>query len=315
MDSRMSERAAGAASTEERATRGPALTGPHVGTSVRERPRAPLLSGDDEQTLLHAGRVLEQLRAHLAELDRREQSLNSQLTIFDQEQRALRLQAWQSQEETREREAALISREAAVQERETACAGQSDAVAMERAELRSRQSELDAERERLQADIERQVADAKHTLEEQRTTLAREWAALAEQSAAWETQRERELVAHREQLDALRAAALTDIERQLAQERGSLDAQREALERERTAIARDSLDWEARRGRELTAHQEQLETLRREKLTASWRHGNASWNCNGSSKECGPSRSKAQSVCASCTCGGSGTCWSGARSR
>lgn len=262
----MSERAAGAASTEERATRGHALTGPHVGTPVRERPRPALLSADDEQTLLHAGRVLDQLRAHLAELDRREQSLNSQLTIFDQEQRALRLQAWQSQEEAREREAALMAREAALQERESACAGQSEAAAAERAELSRRQSELDAERERLHADIEQQLADERHALEEQRTTLAREWAALAEESAAWKTQRERELVAHREHLDALRGEALVDIERQLARERGSLDDERETLERERAALARESFDWEARRERELAAHQEQLAALRHDRL-------------------------------------------------
>ena len=130
----------------------------------------------DEQALQHAGRILEHLRTQLAELDRREQNLNSQLSSMDQERRSLRL--WSSQftedaerreQELRAREIKLAEREAGfdafaaeVESREKSLAAEWESVAAARAEMKSElASEIETDRHELSEGLRRLGIDAR----------------------------------------------------------------------------------------------------------------------------------------------------------
>jgi chromosome segregation ATPase len=105
---------------------------------VRQRFGLEIGQRRDEQALQHAGRILEHLRVQLAELDRREQNLNSQLSAMDQERRSLRLWSQQFTDDAERREEELRAREIKLAEREAA----SDAYS---AEVESREKSLAAE--------------------------------------------------------------------------------------------------------------------------------------------------------------------------
>src|SRR3972149_2541789 len=57
----------------------------------REAPAAPRAAPTDDELLLEASQIAEHLRSQSAELDRREQALNEQLSLLDQERRRVRL--------------------------------------------------------------------------------------------------------------------------------------------------------------------------------------------------------------------------------
>ena len=85
---------------------------------------------------VQASQVAENLRAQVAELERRERNLNEQLAQFDREQRSLRLRAVNAEEEARLRAEQLTQQEQQFSERFQ----QTEQIL---AELKLRERELD----------------------------------------------------------------------------------------------------------------------------------------------------------------------------
>jgi chromosome segregation ATPase len=207
--------------------------------------------GADAETLDEARQILEDLRVHLAELDRREQSLNSQLSLLEREQRALRLQSQKLADDSREIQQVLEEREQRLTDRETAAA---DLVLA----TDERQASLD---EQL-ADIERQRAQLKDLVA---TELIDEHQRLANRLQEVEQAR-LEIEQQRARLKGELAAEVADEHRQLAARQNELDLVQIGLEQERARLEEDvraGLAHEQRalddRSRELDLRQTEFE--------------------------------------------------------
>lgn len=232
-----------------------AVHGPSAETSSFPRPRFPVERPvrRDEQVLAQTGRVMEHLRAQLAELDRREKTLNEQLATLDQETRSLRIWSQQFTEEAQKRERELRVTERRItereqtaerhfqelQERELEIARQIEALASERATMKSGvEEELRADRqaiaaERLEAQEYRAAQD--EIIARERSELDRE---RDERFAAVE---EREQVVSRHETELTRRE--NDLEKRtrfheehLKRLRNEVAGQKSELEKERQGL-------------------------------------------------------------------------------
>ena len=119
----------------------------------------------EEQTLENAGRILEHLRSQLAEIDRREQGMNQQLSALDQEKRSLRLWAQQFNDQAEKWEQDLRERDVRISEKEKV----SDEHATD---LEVRETQLAHERERFAAERAALKADLVAEIQQERDDLA-----------------------------------------------------------------------------------------------------------------------------------------------
>ena len=156
---------------------------------------------------VQASQVAENLRAQVAELERRERNLNEQLSQFDREQRSLRLRALNAEEEARLRAEQLAQQEQQFSERFQ----QTEQLL---AELKLR---------------ERELTQANQTLEQQRATLKQQLekqnevdkAAMQHSQAMADSER-KQLSGERERLAREQQAILEAVQGEIEQEKARL---------------------------------------------------------------------------------------------
>lgn len=156
---------------------------------------------------VQASQVAENLRAQVAELERRERNLNEQLSQFDREQRSLRLRALNAEEEARLRAEQLAQQEQQFSERFQ----QTEQLL---AELKLR---------------ERELTQANQTLEQQRATLKQQLekqnevdkAAMQHSQAMADSER-KQLSEERERLAREQQAILEAVQGEIEQEKARL---------------------------------------------------------------------------------------------
>jgi len=223
----------------------------------------------DEQALQHAGRILEHLRTQLAELDRREQNLNSQLSSMDQERRSLRMWSSQFTEDAERREQELRAREIKLAEREAGF----DAFA---AEVDSREKSLSAEwesvaaaRAEMKSELATEIETERHELAEGQRRLEIDTRELRRCEGEFEHTQALQLENQRREVEALRADRLGEIDRREADvSRREIDVEKRArfhedhLDRVRRDLADQRRDLERERQRQRVWIEQVEESIR-----------------------------------------------------
>lgn len=261
----------------------------YVGQQIEANSAAESASGvgllREERTLLQASQIAERLRTQFSEMDRREQRLNGQLALLDQERRSVRLWVSQFEEEAEERDARLHQQEADCTERLQQCAKLEHELEQQRQELIRSQGELAAQRTEQTAELEREqtllqnrvrfqeehLKKARHELESHQEEFRRE-----QQQAVQDRQRTAESL-RIQRVQAVRFRDLLDQrEKSLVRERELIqkhrlasqdknDADRERLLNERQAWDRDQETQQSELRRQqnmLKLHAENLEARR-----------------------------------------------------
>lgn len=238
---------------------------PHFYPVAAPLPHLPPVAAE-VPTVDEARHVAEQLRLLLAELGRREASLNSRLERVEREQRELHGNAQQLAEAQRILEAAFAEREASIVEQAAAAAEQQAAVDQQQAELDRQRAEL---REQLWAEVaeqRRDVAESQAALESGRGELTQLRERLREALLAEVAADRSRLAAQRADLEQERARVRTELEAELVAQHGDLDKQRQALERQRAEFAVAAETWQASRDQAWQEQNAQLELRRQERL-------------------------------------------------
>ena len=223
----------------------------------------------DEHALQHAGRILEHLRTQLAELDRREQNLNSQLSSMDQERRSLRMWSSQFTEDAERREQELRAREIKLAERESA----HDAYA---AEVESREKSLAAEwesvaaaRAAMKSELAQEIETERRELSEGTRRLDIDARELQRRESEFEHSQALQLENQRREMEAIRTERLGEIERREADAtRREIDVEKRArfhedhLDRVRRDLADQRRDLERERQRQRVWIEQVEESIR-----------------------------------------------------
>jgi myosin protein heavy chain len=234
----------------------------------------------DSETLDEARRVLDDLRVHLAELDRREQSLNGQLTLLDREQRSLRQQTQQLADDSREIQQALDAREQRLIEREVSAVQLVRAADQRQAALDEQLADIERRRAELQdfiaaelVDERRQLAERMDDVDARQAELDRQRARLEAEVRAGFAQQEQQLDDQRSKLDALqteidrqRAAFRAEVTAEIAEEREQLAAEQAEFVRQRAEYADEVSRRDAARDQEIAEHAALLAQMRAEQL-------------------------------------------------
>lgn len=190
-------------------------------------------AGSEESLLLQASQIAEHFSRKYAELNRREQRLNSQLIQLDQERRNVRLWVAQIDEQVHERDLAVREREARCATRETACIAVEQDVQTQRLSLLQRKAELDAERQAFHDELEAGRNELAAERDIQLDELASERAACQLELTAARDALTAELDLVRIQIDEERHAHRQQVVDELLLHHQELKQQREQLEAER----------------------------------------------------------------------------------
>jgi len=242
------------------------------------RPAPGTPPGADAETLDEARQIIDDLRIHLAELDRREQSLNGQLSQLDREQRNVRLQSQKLADDSREIQQLLEEREQRVTEREAAAEELILAADERQASLDEQLAEIERQKDRVKdlvavelAAEQQRIAARENELDQQHSEIEQQRARLKDDVAAELADQYQELATRRSELNLVhigieqqRARLKDDIASELAAERRQLAAGRDEIDQLRSELEqrRDQLEAEVRAS--LAAEQQALDELARE---------------------------------------------------
>ncbi len=236
---------------------------------LRQRFGFDLGSRRDEQALQHAGRILEHLRTQLAELDRREQNLNSQLTSMDQERRSLRLWSQQFTEEAERREQELRSREIQLAEREAGFEAFAGEVESREKSLATDWEAVAAARASLKSELAQEIETERYELAEGQRRLEIDSREFERQRSAFENEHALELENQRRELEAMRVERLAKIEQHEADvSRREIDVEKRArfhedhLDRVRRDLAEQRRDIERERQQQKVWSEQVEESIR-----------------------------------------------------
>ncbi len=188
------------------------------------RPSAAQRSSEDA-LLADAGRIFEQLRIRLAELDHREQSLQEQSQELDERQSRFTRWVEQTKEDLTSRESRLHAQETALKQQQTELNHLGQQTEQNRLQLEREQQHFS---ERL-ANQEAQFLKIERDLEELRRTRLDELERLEQESAEKLASRRREFEQHCQ-------TQLEEIGQQQAQATRRLKLQEDHLERLRTQV-------------------------------------------------------------------------------
>ncbi len=191
-----------------------------------------------DELLLQASQIAEHLRSELAELNRREQRLNGQLSVLDQERRNVRLWANQFEQEIRERETELNDRDAEISKRADANQKLDVDLREQDQALTAAREELARERTALKDDLERELDEDRQILADAQQSLDEERRQLRQQMQTNQDEHYAALQQARDQLKTDRE----DLKERLTQE-----ALTEELCQQRDQFLQDRSDWEATR--------------------------------------------------------------------
>ncbi len=126
------------------------------------------------ELLAQAGEIANHLKLQFAEISRREQTLNSQLSEIDNERRKIRLWVSQIEEQYDEREASLREKETDLIRKAVECEKLAKTVQQEQENIFDSQSALEREREEMRDQILNEFAQQREELERQRLDLINE---------------------------------------------------------------------------------------------------------------------------------------------
>jgi hypothetical protein len=186
---------------------------------MRTPSAAPAGSGPSPKEI---ARLIEHLRTQLDELDRREANLNRQFVSLDNERRAIRLSAQQSEQQAELRTKELDAREDAVGTREAAANVRESELNSLGTTLSETQARLESQRASLREDVAREFAAERDELIELRRQHELRDAALNEREATV-TQSGIDL----EKRTRLHEDHLTKLRGEIAEQRSELDRTRQ----------------------------------------------------------------------------------------
>lgn len=198
-----------------------------------------------EQLLLEAGQIADHLRQQNSELERREQRINTQLALLDQERRNVRMWAESVEGEVRDREANVARTAAEVAERADTCLNLEQELQELRQTLIREKHNLDQERAHFAHELQEQRAGARAEIESLREEFRQE-KSLQENRLRFQNdhlQRSRQefetaQVETRFELQAARAS-VEHLRGQLDLRRKQLDHYRELLEERELSVSRE----------------------------------------------------------------------------
>ena len=233
-----------------------------------------------QESLIHASRIVEEIRDELEDLDRREQALSAQLSLLDQERRNVRLWVQQIEQEAQEWEGRLRDQER--QLAETAAANHEHEVRLQRMrdELAADREHLEAERRSLKAEIDAELREQRSVLEQARNELEAERSTLREQITEEAISAELRASCEAFQIEREEWIGRRDAEiAQLSQQRAQWDAQKrseEALLRQKreeheralnqtwSALEQERRAWIEEKERQRVEAEEARQTARRQ---------------------------------------------------
>jgi hypothetical protein len=223
----------------------------------------------DDQALQHAGRILEHLRTQLAELDRREQNLNSQLSSMDQERRSLRLWSQQFNEEAERREQELRAREIKLAEREAGFEAYTAEVESREKSLATEWESLAAARAAMKSELASEIEQERRDLTEATRRLELDSRELQRRQSEFESAQSLQYENNLREMESLRAEKLAEIDRREAEvTRREIDVEKRArfhedhLDRVRRDLADQRRDLERERQRQRVWMEQVEESIR-----------------------------------------------------
>ena len=223
----------------------------------------------DEHALQHAGRILEHLRTQLAELDRREQNLNSQLSSMDQERRSLRMWSSQFTEDAERREQELRAREIKLAERESAHDAYTAEVESRERSLAAEWETLAAARAAMKSELAQEIETERRELSEGQRRLDIDSRQQQRRESEFEHSQALQLENQRREMEAIRIDRLGEIERRDADvTRREIDVEKRArfhedhLDRVRRDLAEQRRDLERERQRQRVWIEQVEESIR-----------------------------------------------------
>ncbi|MCH7990565.1 MAG: hypothetical protein IID46_15600, partial [Planctomycetes bacterium] len=200
-------------------------------------------SAKEDELLFQAGQIAEHLRTQLTELDRREQTLNEQLALLDQERRALRLWAQQLEDEMLERSKRLQAKESSFATKIADCEKLVCELEEQEQILINARNQLDIERAGLKEQIYQELDADRLKLHEAQQKLETERTRLSEQIKANQQEHERSLENLHSELDAERDRIREELIAELETDRYDLETQKLSWttqrDEERSQIDRD----------------------------------------------------------------------------
>ncbi len=236
---------------------------------LRQRFGAESVPRRDDQALQHAGRILEHLRTQLAELDRREQNLNSQLSSMDQERRSLRLWSQQFNEEAELREQELRAREIKLAEREAGFEAYSAEVESREKSLAAEWESVAAARAAMKSELASEIEQERHDLIEATRRLELDSRELHRRQSEFESAQSLQYENNLREMESLRAEKLSEIDRRETEvTRREIDVEKRArfhedhLDRVRRDLADQRRDLERERQRQRVWMEQVEESIR-----------------------------------------------------
>lgn len=266
---------------------------PYVAPSSAGTLRTDEILGDP---LLQARQIAEHLQQRYADLNRREQRLNTQLADFDQERRAIRMWVSECEATLQQRDAEIAERHSACDAREANCLALEHEMQARKAELLQQESDLQNIQARWRDEWEQERQTLKYDLDQGRLQLENDRAhfELVKEGQLADIQQERSLLLNRirfqeehlqklrREFEAAQAAfhhekqrtqeMFVETETQLQRRRIQLDRHREILEEREAGLdrrqvllgksRRAELDALALDRQRLDADQQDWETVR-----------------------------------------------------
>ena len=129
-------------------------------------------SGQQDEMLLQASQITNHLRQQFDELNRREQSMNSQLVQLDRDRRGLRLWAQEFEEDAKERDDKLRAQEQQIARQLDDAARRSAQMDEREADLSKQFNELSLERERMHEELVAALKEERDLLEADKSRVS-----------------------------------------------------------------------------------------------------------------------------------------------
>lgn len=216
------------------------------------------------ELLSQAGEIANYLKSQFAEISRREQTLNSQLSELDNERRKIRMWVGQIEEQYDEREASVREKETELIRKAVECEKLAKTVQHEQEKVFDAQDALELERSEMRDQILIEFAQQRETLERQRLDLNQERTRIREDVLSSLAEQRRDLEHAQEEWQGVRQTELNHLKREreihetaIRKVEEELASRKEKFELE---LKTQKAEWESKKQAEL----ESLESQKRD---------------------------------------------------
>mgnify|MGYP003630385342 CR=1 FL=1 len=216
------------------------------------------------ELLAQAGEIASYLKAQFAEVSRREQTLNSQLSEIDNERRKIRMWVGQIEEQYDERETNLREKETELIRKAVECEKLARTVQHEQEKVFEVQDKLEQERSELREQILTEFTQQRESLERQRLDLIHERNRIHEEVLESLSDQRRELDHDREEWRGVKQSELNHLKKEreiqeatIRKVEAELSSRKENVELE---LKTQQADWKSRKH----AEEEALESRKRD---------------------------------------------------